>query len=50
MNIGVAVKMVAKQAWGRWVRFAEYVDADPYTLLVPVSAVTLGLFIMLFSW
>ena len=44
------IVMAGKMAWGKWVRFAKYIDADPYTLMVPALALPLGFFILLFSW
>jgi hypothetical protein len=50
MEVKTAVKMMAKQAWGRWVRLSSYVDADPYILLIPASATIVGLLVILVTW
>lgn len=44
------VKSLARKAWGKWVRFANYIEADPITLTIPFGATLLGLAIILFSW
>jgi hypothetical protein len=40
---------MAKRGWDKWVRFASRVEADPITLTVPVSALLVGLMIILFT-
>ena len=42
-------KAMAKRGWDKWVRFASRVEADPITLTVPVSALLVGLMIILFT-
>ena len=44
------VKMLGRKVWHKWVRFADYIEADPITLAIPFGATLLGLFIILFSW
>jgi hypothetical protein len=44
------VKVLSRVVWRRWVRFADYIEADPITLAIPFGATLLGLFIILFSW
>jgi hypothetical protein len=44
------MKVSGRVVWRRWVRFADYIEADPFTLAIPFGATLLGLFIILFSW